>query len=266
MQQTIGEVIYEVREHIAQLTLNRPERRNSLGGTLREDIAEAMQRASADAEVRVVILTGAGTSFCAGGDLKELLARAESAEGRSLEDKMNPPRDRTLLAVFETPKPVIAAVNGPALGAGMNLALAADIRLASSTAQFAQTFVKRGMFPDYGGTFLLPRAVGIAKALELIYTGEIIDAAEALRLQLVSRVVPPEQLLDVAWQLARSIAANAPLPQQMAKRAVHQGTEGNVRDALARETAFQNICYDTEDGREGMRAFIEKRPPVFKGR
>lgn len=266
MTQSIGSVLYDVSESVAVVTLNRPERKNSLGGTLREDIAAAMIAAGADKGVRVVILTGAGTAFCAGGDLKEMVERIGSPDGRPLEEKVAPQRDKTLLAVYECPKPVIAAINGPALGAGMNLALAADIRVASTTAIFSQSFVRRGLLPDYGGTFLLPRAVGLSKALELVFTGDTIDAQEALRLQLVGRVVASDELMVAARKMAISIASAAPLPIQLAKRAIHQSTEGDIRDALAREAAAQNICFDTIDGQEGLRAFVEKRLPVFQGR
>jgi len=266
MEQTFGSVLYERRAQVALVTLNRPERRNALGGTLREDLVAAMAAADADQEVRVIVLTGMGSCFCAGGDLKMILAGLEAPGGRPLQDKVEPPRDRTLLSVHEARKPVIAAVNGPAFGAGMNLALAADIRIASDSARFCQSHVLRGLMPDYAGSYLLPRLVGPAKACELIYTGAIIDAQEALRLQLVNQVVPAAQLRAAALDMAQVIARNAPLPVQLAKRAVQQSHRGGIQDALDRETAAQNICFDTEDGREGLRAFVEKRAPVFHGR
>jgi enoyl-CoA hydratase/carnithine racemase len=263
MQQAIGSVLYERVDHIAIVTLNRPECRNALGGTLREDIVSAMSRADADQDVRAIIMTGAGSAFCSGGDLREIHARA--VHGQTLEDKIEPARDRTLLAVYEASKPVIAAVNGAAMGAGMNLALAADFRIASRSARFAQSHVLRGMMPDYGGTYLLPLAVGQSKALELIYTGEVLDAAEALRLGVISRVVEPDALMDTARVMAARIAANAPLPIRLAKRAVQQHHLGGMRDALPRETAAQNVCYASQDGAEGLRAFLEKRDPSFAG-
>ena len=266
MQQTFGSVLYEQRAQVAQVTLNRPERRNALGGSLREDLIAAMAAADLDEDVRAIVLTGSGNCFCAGGDLKMILAGLESPEGRPLQDKIEPPRDRTLLSVYEARKPVIAAVNGPAFGAGMNLALAADIRIASDSARFCQSHVLRGLMPDYAGSYLLPRLVGHAKACELIYTGAIIDAHEALRLQLVNQVVAPSQLLAAAFDMAQNIARNAPLPIRLAKRAVQQSHQGGIQEALDRETAAQNICFDTLDGREGLRAFVEKREPVFLGR
>lgn len=259
-------VLLECLDAVAVVTLNRPERRNALGGTLREDLVAAMERAGRDERVRAIVLTGAGSCFCAGGDLRMLLDGVQAPGGRPLRDKLEPQRDATLLAVYEASKPVIAAVNGPAFGAGMNLALAADIRIASQTARFCQSHVLRGLMPDYAGTYLLPRIVGHAKACELAYTGAIVDAQEALALRMVNAVVEPDALLPRALAMARTIARNAPLPVRLAKRALQQSHEGGIREALDRETAAQNVCFDTEDGREGLRAFLEKREPVFSGR
>src|SRR6267142_1729125 len=189
-------LIYEVKDAVATLTLNRPERLNALGDTLRDDLYDAVLRASQDPEIRVLVVTGAGRGFCAGGDVKAMNDTKEGrAPARPLEDKVAPLRDRVLLALRDAPKPVIAAVNGAAAGAGFNLALCCDIRLASSAAKFSQAFVKRGLHPDWGGTYFLPRVVGTAKACELIFTGAIIDADEALKLGIVSAVYSPEDLL-----------------------------------------------------------------------
>jgi 2-(1,2-epoxy-1,2-dihydrophenyl)acetyl-CoA isomerase len=261
-----GSVLLECTGAVAVVTLNRPERRNALGGTLREDLVAAMERAGRDERVRAIVLTGAGSCFCAGGDLRMLLDGVQAPGGRPLRDKLEPQRDATLLSVYEAAKPVIAAVNGPAFGAGMNLALAADIRIASQTARFCQSHVLRGLMPDYAGTYLLPRSVGHAKACELAYTGAIVDAEEALALRMVNAVVAPDALLPRALAMASAIARNAPLPVRLAKRALQQSHQGGIREALDRETAAQNVCFDTEDGREGLRAFLEKRDPVFSGR
>src|SRR5262249_50682816 len=158
------------------------------------------------------------------------------------------------------PQPIIAAVNGAAAGAGMNLALACDIRIASTAARFAQAFVRRGLHPDWGGTYFLPRIVGTAKAAEMIFTGDLIDAAEALRLGIASRVVEPEALLPTALALARRIAAGPPVAIRLAKRAIYRNAESDLRSALEFETFAQNACRDTDDAREGIRAFVEKRP------
>ena len=259
-------LLYEVKDGIATLTLNRPERLNALGDTLRDDLQDAVTRASSDPEVRVVIVTGAGRGFCSGGDVKAMSERKESGAGRPLMEKVAPGRDLTVQALRETPKPVIAAVNGAAAGAGCNLALCCDIRLASTAAKFSQAFVKRGLHPDWGGTYFLPRIVGTAKACELIFTGEVIDAQEALRLGIVSSVHAPEELMPAALALARKFADGPPIAIRLAKRAIYHNLECDLRQALEFETFAQNICFETEDAREGIRAFVDKRAPAFRGR
>jgi 2-(1,2-epoxy-1,2-dihydrophenyl)acetyl-CoA isomerase len=259
-------LLYEVKDGIATLTLNRPERLNALGDTLREDLHGAVTRASDDALVRVIVVTGAGKGFCAGGDVKAMNERREQGAPRPIMEKVAPGRDQTVLALRDAPKPVIAAVNGAAAGAGMNLALACDIRLASTAAKFAQAFVKRGLHPDWGGTYFLPRVVGVAKAAELIWTGEIIDADEALRLGIVSAVHPHDELMAATHALARKIAAGPPIAIRLAKRAIYHNLEADLRQALEFETFAQNICFDTDDAKEGIRAFVEKRSPSFEGR
>ena len=259
-------LLYDVKDGVAVLTLNRPERLNALGDTLREDLQDAVTRAAEDAEVRVLILTGAGRGFCSGGDVKAMNERRESRGERPLMEKVAPGRDQTVLALRNAPKPVIAAVNGAAAGAGMNLALCCDVRLASTAAKFAQAFVRRGLHPDWGGTYFLPRVVGTAKACELIFTGEVIDAQEALRLGIVSAVYSPEELMPAALALARKIADGPPVAIRLAKRAIYHSLECDLRQALEFETYAQNICYETEDAAEGIRAFVEKRAPSFRGR
>jgi enoyl-CoA hydratase/carnithine racemase len=259
-------LLHEVKDGVATLTLNRPERLNALGGTLREDLFDAITRTAADRDVRVIVLTGAGKGFCAGGDVKAMNEAKEGGRERPLLDKIEPLRDRTLLAMRDAPQPIIAAVNGAAAGAGMNLALACDIRIASSAARFSQAFVKRGLHPDWGGTYFLPRIVGMARACELIFTGAVVDASEALRLGIVSRVVAPEELMATVYGLAAAIAAGPPIAIRLAKRGLHRNAESDLRSALEYETFAQNACFETEDAREGIRAFVDKRAPVFRGR
>jgi enoyl-CoA hydratase/carnithine racemase len=259
-------LLYEVKDGIATLTLNRPDRLNALGGSLRDDLHDAVTRSAADPEVRVMVITGAGKGFCSGGDVKAMGEAKAGQRERPLVEKIAPGRDRTLLAMREAPQPIIAAVNGAAAGAGMNLALGCDIRIASTAARFTQAFVKRGLHPDWGGTYFLPRMVGTAKACEMIFTGDVIDAAEAERLGIVSRVVAPEELMPTAYELARRIAAGPPVAIRLAKRSIYANSELDLRAALQVETMAQNICFETEDATEGIRAFGEKRAPVFKGR
>src|SRR6266404_5073024 len=222
-------LLYEVKDAIATLTLNRPERLNALGDTLRDDLYDAVLRASQDADVRVIVVTGAGKGFCAGGDVKAMNEVKEGRAERPLIDRVAPLRDRVLLAMRDAPQPVIAAVNGAAAGAGMNLALGCDIRLASTAAKFTQAFVRRGLHPDWGGTYFLPRVVGMAKACEMIFTGAVIDAAEALRLGIVSQVLAPEELLPAAQTLARAIAAGPPIAIRLAKRGLYRNAESDLR-------------------------------------
>jgi enoyl-CoA hydratase/carnithine racemase len=259
-------LLYDMQDGIATLTLNRPERLNALGDTLREDLYDAVTRASSDPDVRVIILTGAGRGFCAGGDVKAMNEARESKRARPLLDKIAPLRDKVVLAMRHAPQPIIAAINGPAAGAGMNIALACDLRLASTTAKFGETFVKRGLHVDWGGTYFLPRLIGMAKACELIFTGEVIGAEEALALGIVSRIVSPDQLLPTTRELAHSIAQGPPIAIRLAKRALYHNQEVDLQAALEFETYAQNICFETEDAKEGIRAFVEKRAPSFQGR
>jgi enoyl-CoA hydratase/carnithine racemase len=256
-------LLYDVQDRIATLTLNRPERLNALGDTLREDLYDAVTKSAADPNVGVLVITGAGRGFCSGGDVKSMSERDQTGQATATSERLAPIRDRIILAMRDCPKPVIAAVNGAAAGAGMNLALACDIRIASTAAKFTQSFVKRGLAPDWGGTWFLPRVVGIAKACELIFTGDTIAADEALRLGVVNAVVAPEALMAEAYKLARKIAAGPPVAIQLAKRAIHNDVD--LRAALEFETFAQGICRDTEDAKEGVRAFVEKRAPVFRG-
>lgn len=258
-------LLYDQHNGIVTLTLNRPERLNALGDTLREDLHDAIMQASHDPDVRVIILTGAGRGFCSGGDVKAMREANVNNRTRSLLDKVAPLRDQVVLAMRDAPQPIIAAVNGPAAGAGMNLALACDIRLASTTAKFGETFVKRGLHVDWGGTYFLPRLVGMAKACELIFTGNLISAEEALALGIVSQVLAPEGLMPATLELAHSIAAGPPIAIRLAKRALYHNQEVNLRAALEYETYAQNICSETQDAREGIKAFVEKRPPHFQG-
>lgn len=259
-------LLYDTKDTIVTLTLNRPERLNALGDTLREELYDAILRASDNPEVRVIVLTGAGRGFCAGGDMKAAHEAQEGGQERALLERVAPIRDKVVLAMRDSPKPLIAAVNGPAAGAGMNLALACDLRLASTAARFGQTFVKRGLHVDWGGTYFLPRLVGMAKACELIFTGEMISAEEAYALGLLNKLVPPEQLMPATYALAQQIAAGPPIAIRLAKRALYHNQDVTLRAALEFETFAQNVCRETEDAREGVRAFVEKRPPHFQGR
>src|SRR2546422_9943370 len=204
------QVLFSVDNHVGTITLNRPDKLNAFAGRMRQELADAVSEASHDDRLRVLIVTGAGRAFCAGADvvyLRELIARADWEAARELIDV-----GRTVVsAIRALPKPVIAAINGPAAGGGANLALACDIRLASDRASLGQTFNRIGLHPDWGGTYLLPRLVGPSKALEMIFTGDMVDAVEGLRIGLFNRIVPHDQLRDETRALARRLAAKPPL-------------------------------------------------------
>ena len=270
-------LLYNVGDGIATLTLNRPQRLNALGESLREDLYDAIQTAGADDAVRVIVITGAGRGFCSGGDVKAMNERNAKSAGsggasdaaraaNAMEDRIAPLRDQVVLALRDLPKPVIAAVNGPAAGAGMNLALACDIRIAARSAVFGETFAKRGLHVDWGGTYFLPRMIGMQRACEMIFTGETIDASTAKEYGIVSSVVEDGELMSTVYELAAKIAAGPPIAIRLAKRAMYKSMDSDLRSALEFETYAQNICSQTEDSREGIRAFVEKRVPKFTGR
>ncbi len=265
-------VTLERENVIALITLNRPERLNSLGTKMLDELTAALEEVATDDQIRVVILTGAGRGFCGGADLAELGgAPAElggaPAEQRNLRTKPLSRYGNLMLHLRSLEKPIIAAVNGIAAGGGFSLAMCCDIRIASETARFSSIFVKRALVPDMGLTYLLPRAVGTSKALELMFTGDIINAQEAKEIGLVSKVVPADQLIDEAKKLAGRIAKGPPLAIELAKKAVYAAEEtSNFATALAYEAWAQGICITSEDAREGIASFLEKREPVFKGK
>lgn len=252
-------VLYEISEGIATITLNRPERLNAMTPTLRRELHEAVCAASGNDAVRAVIVTGAGRGFCAGLDMKE------KRGAQDIEETVSPIRDQVMLAMRDSAKPFIAAVNGAAAGGGMGIALACDIRIASNTAKFGQTFAKRGLHPDWGGTYFLPRLVGMAKACELIWSGRVIDADEALSLGIVSEVVDAENLLATATEMAQTFAAGPPIAIRLSKRALYRNQDASLREALEFESYAQNICSRTADAKEGITSFLEKREPKFVG-
>jgi 2-(1,2-epoxy-1,2-dihydrophenyl)acetyl-CoA isomerase len=194
-------VLFSKEEGIGTVTLNRPDAMNALGGGMRQEILAALETAAADEEVRVIVITGAGKAFCAGGDVKEFVSGKRAEANLSIDQK--PTRDKIVLLIQQTGKPVIASVNGVAAGGGCNLALACDMRIASDRARFGEVFVRRGLVPDWGGMWLLPRLVGYSRAAEMIFSGEVIEAQEALRIGLVNRVVPHDELAPATKEFAR---------------------------------------------------------------
>jgi len=257
------EIIYEKEDGVAVITFNRPEVRNALNYLAIDETLAAAGDADADESVRVLILTGAGDkAFVAGADIEELQERNTLTElgKRSA-------RRRVLANLLETmAKPTIAAVNGVAAGTGLELAMACNIRIASDNARFGQPEVNLGIMPGNGGTQRLPRLVGEGRAMEMILTGEFIDAQEAYRIGLVNRVVPQAELLQYARGLAAKIAGKSPLAIRLAKDAIHTGLNMSLRDGIEYENKLFAILCGSEDKREGVSAFLEKRPPGFRGR
>jgi 2-(1,2-epoxy-1,2-dihydrophenyl)acetyl-CoA isomerase len=261
-----GPVLLEARhDGIATLVMNRPDRLNALNNELAIALNDALGRISGDDSVRVVVLTGAGRAFCAGGDLALIGKGRASGQTQGLEPLLRSGM-QAVLTMRVMPQPVIAAVNGVAAGAGMNIALAADIRIAAEEAAFGQNFAKVGLFPDFGGTYFLPQLVGPAKAAELFYTGDMIDAKAALRLGIVNHVVPAAQLEAEVKSLAQKIAQGPPLPIRAVKKTLFSGEKEKLAAALEQEVQEQVRCYLSEDCSEGIRAFFEKRPPQFRGK
>ncbi|HEY90686.1 MAG TPA: hypothetical protein G4O07_02525 [Dehalococcoidia bacterium] len=259
--------IYEKTNGVATLTLNRPDKLNALGGRLGIELEQTLEEANADTEVNVLVITGAGRGFCSGADLSSLGSTSDQV-GRGLVSKSPAAGGIRSFALqlqnFE--KPTIAAVNGPAVGAGLSLALACDIRIASDRARFAQIFIKRGLVPDTGSSYFLPRVVGMERACEMVFTGDILDARRALEYGLVSRVVPHDDLMSEVNVLAGKIAAGPAIAMKLAKRSLYRGEVTDLASALEFEGYMQGICFGTEDFKEGIAAFLEKREPDFKGR
>jgi 2-(1,2-epoxy-1,2-dihydrophenyl)acetyl-CoA isomerase len=255
-------VLYDVADRIGIITLNRPEVLNAFGGTMREDLLAAVRRAESDAQARCLVITGAGDAFCAGGDVASMVALQDKNDVSVVQQRMVVGGE-VVQALRRLPKPVIAAVNGAAAGAGMNLALACDLRYASEKARFAESFVKIGLVPDWGGHFLLTQLVGTARAMELMMTGDRLDAADALRLGLVNRVFPHASFRDDVLAVARRLAEGPAGTLAQIKHGVYVGAAGTLGDALAHEAEAQTAVFLSADAREGMRAFVEKRRPRF---
>ncbi|MEP9379080.1 enoyl-CoA hydratase-related protein [Aquabacter sp. CN5-332] len=259
---TFETILFETRGAVGVITLNRPEVHNALNTRLRDDLEAALAAARRDPTISAIILTGAGErAFSAGLDLKEF---SEQVRNMSADEIRRMRRGHRPLLAF--PKPAIAAVNGLAIGGGVELALQCDIIVAADTASFACAEIKRGIIPGNGGTQLLPRRIGRSKALEIILTGRTVDAAEAERIGLADHVVRRADVLAKAEEIAGAIAANAPVALMAAKEAVSRGLDMDLGEGLNLEGDLASLVYATDDAKEGPRAFMEKRPPNWTGR
>ena len=258
---TYETLLLECAERVATVIVNRPEKRNALNALVRHELLAALERLRTDPDVRVVVLTGAGSqAFIAGADINEFAERTPAAQRQAMA------APRIFDAVAEYPKPVIAMINGVALGGGCELALACDIRIAAASARLGQPEIRLGLIPGGGGTQRLPRLVGTGGALRLILSGAAVSAAEALRMGLVDQVHQDEELREQTLKLARAIAGHSPLTLQLAKAAVQCALEQPLNAGLAQERELFLKAFGSEDGREGVAAFLEKRPPSFTGR
>ena len=258
-------LIYEKEGAVVTLTMNEPEKRNPLSASATfSNVVATMDRIHDDPGVRCVILTGNGPSFSAGGDIRVMKQQA-TPEVSEIEIRHFYRRgiQKMARAIFDLEVPIIAAINGHAIGAGLDLACLCDIRIASETAKLASSFIKVGIVPGDGGAWLLPRAVGASKAAEMAFTGEAMSAEQALACGLVSRVVAPEQLLPEAMALARKIAANPGAVLRMTKRLLREGERSSLESLLELSAGYQAIAHMTTDHHEAVNAFIEKRPPKF---
>lgn len=258
-------IIFEIDGPVAAIRLNRPEKLNAIGGPMRDEIFSALEAAAANDSVRVVVLTGEGRGFSAGGDIVNLKQLRESKAENEFRAILTRGQDinRYMRAMH---KPVIAAVNGPCAGAGFSLALGCDIRIASDRATFGPVFARIGLHPDWGGSWLLPRLVGSAKACEMIFTGQMFSAEEAEKTGVANRVVAHDQLMSTVLELAHRMADNPPGVIRLAKESIYRSMTSDFEAALARENEVQSECFHSEDFLEGVSAFLEKRKPEFRGR
>jgi 2-(1,2-epoxy-1,2-dihydrophenyl)acetyl-CoA isomerase len=260
------DLLEQVKDGVAVLTMNRPERLNALSRPMLDAMAEALSRLAADPAIGVVVLTGAGKGFCAGGDVK---AMAEGAEFQGvLEERAQQLRGRMEVSrwLHEMPKPTIAMVRGAAAGAGLSIAMACDLRVASDTAKFTTAFARVGYSGDFGGSYFLTKLVGTAKARELYLTGDLLDARQALALGLVSRVVPDAELEEQTMALAGRLAQGPRVAYRYIKRNMNAAESGTLGELLDLEAWHHSRTGMTEDHREATRAFVEKREPRFHGR
>ncbi len=258
------DVLVRRQNGVATLVLNRPERLNAINDGLVEGLMNALDSVERDRDVRVAVITGAGRGFCAGGDIDHMIELKTGFHSAAFRGFLE--AGHMLVRKLRTlPKPVLASVNGPAAGGGVSLALACDLRIASEQATFTQAFIKLGLHPDWGGTFNLPRLVGMGRALESFWLGEPVTAAEGKRLGMINFLVPHESLADETAQLAARLAAAPPLPMALMKQDFYERIHKEFERVMDHELEAQMKCFASEDFNEGLRAFKEKRAPKFKG-
>lgn len=265
----MSEILTELHDHILIATFNRSDIHNAMSHTgMIDAIVGLCERVNQDDSIRVLVLTGAGKSFCAGGNIKEMLSKSNVFSGtpKQIEAAYKSGIQRIPVALWNLNKPVIAAVNGAAVGAGCDIAMMCDIRIASSKARFAESFVKLGIIPGDGGAWFLPRVIGQARANQMTLTGEMVDAQEALNWGMVSQVCAPEELMTEAINIAQKISANPPLAVTEAKKLLRQSANTSLPEMLDLSAAVQAQLHQTEDHMEALNAFVEKRTGLFQGK
>lgn len=261
-------ILLEKTQGIATITLNQPERLNVFTHTMMSEILEALSDIAHDVNVRVAILTGSGRAFCAGVDIREhfmepIEKRKKGELNIALQDFFS---KKGLPAILNLGKPIIAAINGSAIGLGCTICLACDLRIASEKTQLGLGFVRIGVTPEFGSTYLLPRLIGLGRSLELLYTGRVVNAQEALEIGLINKIVPSEELLESAYEMAQNIASAPPIAVRLIREGIYQGVDADLDTALKWEHFAFNVCLSTDDHEEGVKAFLEKRAPSFKGK
>ncbi|MBW1894138.1 MAG: crotonase/enoyl-CoA hydratase family protein [Deltaproteobacteria bacterium] len=262
-------ISFSVDHGIAVLRLDMPETRNAItGAEAIAEIEDVCLKVNKNLDIKVLIITGTDPAFSSGGNIKDMKAKKGMFRGTpaGIMESYRRNVQRIPLAVHGVEVPAIAAVNGPAIGAGCDLALMCDIRVASESAKFGETFLNVGLIPGDGGAYFLPRAVGMAKACELTFTGDVIDAGEALRIGLVNYVTPHDNLMNKSMELAGKIASKPSEALRMSKRLIHMGQYATLPQLLEQSAAYQALCHHTEDHMEALDAFFQKRKPVYKGR
>jgi len=255
-------IIFEMVDHVAILCLNNPESRNPLTDETKEEMLSALEEVEKKDECRAMIITGRGTAFCAGGDIKRIAQELSPEEIREIMEKSQ----RLLLRMINLEKPVVAAINGDAFGMGCNLILTTDFPIASEKARFSEAFIRLGVVPDFGALYFLPRMIGIWKTKELVYLGSVIGAEEALKIGLIYKIVPHDELDKEAMTLARRLSEMPTKAIGRAKKILAKSFEMSLSDILEEEVISQTFLSKTEDHREAIRAFFEKRQPIFKGK
>jgi enoyl-CoA hydratase/carnithine racemase len=260
-------VLYEKKANIAIITLNRPDKLNALNSKMNKDLKYALKEAKQDEEIRAIVLTGAGRGFCSGADISDFAGGVTLSDFKKItEQGILPETIITPYDFIELPKPIIAAVNGVAVGFGMNVLLNCDIIYASEEATFGEFFVRLALIPDMNGSLLLPMLLGIHKAKELIFTGERFDANEALRIGLTNKILPAEKLLPAAIELANKLADGPPLALSTSKKFIHEGFKKIFDEMILKEVQYQAKLYASKDHREAVKAYLQKRKPNFIGK